>query len=114
MKCWKCYTETTNLDTTGLCPDCAAKQAKDTAYWTVQLANINTTLTAWNDRGWTWTWADKEWRTNAHGDGLFYRQPDGTWQQAAGTSQFSLPAPRNQAIFTLKAYYRRLLGGKRA
>ncbi len=57
------------------------------------------TFSSWG--GWQWTTKDATYRTNENGEGL-WELVDGRFTQVQGTSSFSLPQNRNQALAKLK------------
>lgn len=72
-----------------------------------QFAALVASLERYGESGWSWIWMSHETRTNAHGDGCFWRGADGTWSQSAGTSQYSLPPNRSRALRALRIRYGR-------
>jgi hypothetical protein len=66
-----------------------------------------------SDGGWRWQAAadghTHEACTNQKYEGLFFRRPDGTWQQTEGTSQFNLPKEWSKAYKKLYRRYREAL-----
>lgn len=107
MKCPYCENETPELvGEFGECAACYGRRKEREDYYRQERERLSESLRSYGDHGWAWNYDGDEWRTNSIGEGKFRRRRDYTWQQIAGTSQFSLPAEREQALGVLRAHYR--------
>lgn len=66
--------------------------------------NDKVTIRPYGKRGWEWDNHDGEGfsgRTNEEGDGLWWCDGQGDWQQQLGTTQFCLPRDARKALYRL-------------